>query len=385
MSYAVAFFLGLLVAAVALALGLRYARALKLVDHPEGRKDHPRSTPVIGGLGIVAAVLAVFLYRPFLFADHLGFGLGAVIIVVLGLWDDVRPIAARYKLLAQIAACCAAIGLDGVLIGQLGADVLGMPMGLGVVSAPFTLLVMLTVLNGVNLIDGVDGLAGGLSLVALALFGKAAFAAGLPQDGLIVAALIGGLGTFLCLNFPFFPKSRARTFLGDAGSLLLGFALAYFAIKLSALPHRVFKPTTALWFFAIPVFDAVWLYLRRSLYGRQPFRAGRDHLHHLLMKRWTARTVAIGLILAGAVGGGLAYLGERLNVGPFWHLAAWLLAFFTYGAVSHRPWLAEWDEARRRDAANVAAERARFTGTSETKPPALDPGPARKASLGERA
>lgn len=147
---------------------------------------------------------------------------------------------------------------------------------------------------------------------------------------------------FLVYNFPWRPGHRAKAFLGDAGSMVCGFALAYLAIEYSALPTRVFKPSTALWFFFIPVADTIWLYLRRLVVAGAPTAAGRDHIHHLLMQRFTPGQTAWLLVGASALLMLAAYLAERRGVPNWTMIVTWILSFLVYGALTHRPWMAAW-------------------------------------------
>lgn len=357
----------------------RAAPRLGLVDHPSGRKQHKRGTPLVGGVAILLAVIGTLalaaLADPRLagavarLAERPGFIMGALLLVAVGALDDHSPIKARYKLGFQLACCMAAVLVDRVMVGDVGIGFGGFVVSLGPLVAPFTILVMLTILNGMNMVDGVDGLAGGMAFVCLLLMAKASTTAGFVTDGVVLCALLGALAAFLSVNFPFGRDAQARVFLGDSGSLLLGFVLAYFAVYLSALPHRVFRPSTALWFFFIPVADAVLLYLRRMLRDGAPFSPGRDHIHHILLRRWSARTVTWGLVGATAAMAGLSYWAERAGVDAFTHVAGWVLLFLLFAAATQRSWTAAWLRSRR-------AERR----VAPPPPPPFKPLPARRAA-----
>jgi UDP-GlcNAc:undecaprenyl-phosphate/decaprenyl-phosphate GlcNAc-1-phosphate transferase len=348
--HALAFAGGLIMTAVCLAIYYPLAKPLGLVDEPSGRKKHQRPTPIIGGLalftGAVFTSLVVLLIGPpqlpQIMSSHVGYLAGALLLALMGFWDDRHPIPARIKLLTQMIACVLAVTIDQALIDDVYLNVAGFDLRLGPAAAPFSVLVMLTLTNSINMIDGADGLAGGIMLIALAIMAKATMAAGL-HNSLLIVALIGSLSAFLVVNLPLRPSKPALVFMGDCGSVVLGFTLAYFAIELSALPNRVFKPATALWFFFIPVADTIWLYLRRVWKARAPFAPGRDHIHHLLIERFGAPLAVWILLAVSALMAGSAYLAERLYVKSIWLITAWIVAFVIYGALTHKPWLAAWE------------------------------------------
>ena len=333
----------------------RVAPTLGLIDHPHGRKFHADATPVVGGIAIFICVAVATL--PIMLSqmkpdaplggmqDHIGFAVGAIVLVAMGVVDDWRPIPARYKLMVQLACCVLAVCLDGAVVGDIGLFVGPHVISLGPLVAPFSVLVMLTVTNAINMIDGVDGLAGGVSLVALAVIAKAVIAAGFTSAPYVVA-LIGALAAFLLFNFPLLPNHKAKLFLGDSGSLLLGFTLAYMAIELSALPGRVFKPSTALWMFFLPVADTIWIYLRRMWVARAPFAAGRDHIHHLLMERFSSRVVTWLIVGASAILAVSAYAAERVGVDNSVIILSWIAAFLMYGPLTHQAWVRAWHASR---------------------------------------
>lgn len=327
------------------------APRLGLIDHPVGRKVHAAPTPLVGGLSIaLAAVLALTLGAvldpqvslAFEGSRYIGLIIGAVGLLCLGGIDDRTPLPAKVKLAGQVIFCLGAIFIDGVMIGNIGVHIGPLSLSLGPFLVPVTLLVMVTIINALNMIDGVDGLAAGIAFCALAIMTKAAVAAQFHSEAFLLCALIGAVAGFLLFNFPIWPRRRVGIFLGDGGTLLLGFLVAYFAISLSAVPHRVFRPSTAIWFFFIPVADAMLLYLRRTLMDRAPFRPGRDHIHHIVLHHlppWLATWV---LVTASAALAGTAYAAERLGVRPIWLLSGWIVLFVCYAAITQSGWRAAW-------------------------------------------
>lgn len=365
--YASVFAGAFVVAAVLIWALCRLAPRLGLLDHPEGRKAHAHATPVVGGLAIfiaatlVAIIVMVVQSRPTAplgaLQEHIGFAIGLGLLFLMGAIDDWRPIPARYKLLIQLVCCLIAVVASGAVVGDIGIYYGGYVLNLGPMVWPFSVLVMLTVTNAINMIDGVDGLAGGVTLVALGVMAKALITAGFSSAPYAVG-LIGALAAFLLFNFPFLPGQKAKLFLGDSGSLMFGFTVAYMAIQLSGLPGRVFRPSTALWFFFIPVADTIWIYFRRMWVARAPFAAGRDHIHHLLMSRFSPRMVTWIIVVASAVLAGGAYLAERKGVDNSVMILSWIGAFLLYGAVTQKAWMRAWKASRAQDGAPVATASA---------------------------
>ena len=252
-------------------IGLRpVAISAGLVDKPGGRKLHKGEIPIIGGIAMFIGIFAgLILLPPGVYSIPPLFA-ACGILLTIGVLDDRWHLPTAMRLSTQIAV---------VLIMIFGANLhlysLGNPFGtgellLGRLSIVFTMLVALTVINAFNLIDGVDGLAGSLALTAL--LADAAIAgvnSGVGMAALTISAAIVG---FLIFNFPTARNRHLRSFMGDAGSTLLGFAVVWITLHISQGPDRIISPVLCLWFASVPV---------RS--GVSPFTPGRDHFHHTLL------------------------------------------------------------------------------------------------------
>ncbi len=288
LTYLVAFLVSLLIAAVATPLVTRVAHARGLYDMPsEARKVHTRPIPRLGGIAVVTAFfaplagLAIYTNRisDLLYADARlmgAFTAGALGIVALGVYDDLRGASARLKLAVQITVAVA-MWFAGFRIELLG-NPFGAVFQLGWLSLPLTTLWLVGVTNAVNLIDGLDGLASGIALfVSVVLFG-ASFIDNAVLLCLLSAALGGSLVGFLFFNF-----NPAKIFLGDSGSMFLGFVLAAISVwtqRNGATAVALLIPMIAL---GVPLFDTTSSFLRRIARGQNPFRADREHVHHRLL------------------------------------------------------------------------------------------------------
>jgi UDP-GlcNAc:undecaprenyl-phosphate/decaprenyl-phosphate GlcNAc-1-phosphate transferase len=274
-----------------LVLWLRpVAKAVGLMDVPNERKIHQGSIPLIGGLSIFVAVFAAQTITGFFVSgipypiDYSGFYLAGMLLILVGAVDDSRDLSPLTRLFAEAIAAIIMILGAGVVLYDLGdLWVQGQIVDLGVFSIPFTVFAAIGVINAMNMSDGLDGLAGSLSLVSLAGFIAATVMFGTGEDLGILLTLAAAVTGFLAFNLRRPGRSRAVVFLGDSGSMFLGFALCWFAIKFSQGESRVMAPAAALWFLVLPVFDAVCITSRRVLKRRPAFGADKEHLHHIFL------------------------------------------------------------------------------------------------------
>jgi UDP-GlcNAc:undecaprenyl-phosphate GlcNAc-1-phosphate transferase len=256
------------------------SRKMGLVDLPGGRKRHDGNVPIIGGIAIFVGMFSGLVIIPEASAVLAPLFVASTLLVVIGVLDDRFTLPAAVRLATQIAA---------VLVMVYGANLplseIGDPFGTGLISMEpatliFTTLVTLTMINAYNLIDGADGLAGSMALVALLAVAVVAGYASLPATiALTISAAIVG---FLIFNFPVPWNRPVRSFMGDAGSTLLGFTIVWVTIGISQGPERLISPVHCLWFASIPIYDCLTCFVRRALQGRSPLSPGRDHFHHAL-------------------------------------------------------------------------------------------------------
>jgi UDP-GlcNAc:undecaprenyl-phosphate GlcNAc-1-phosphate transferase len=291
--------------------GLPLSRRLGLYDLPGGRKQHEEPTSYIGGLFILFAIAVSFLVfdgeSNLTATTFLGC---AAMLAVVGFLDDWAGLGPRVRLLAQMTAALVMILVAGVQVHNL-SDVFAIPeLHLGWLAIPLTVFIVVGVINALNMIDGSDGLAGGQVVVALVLFSAFAFYAGNLEMVARLATVAAAVAGFLVWNLRFPWQPRARIFLGNAGSMVLGFVVAWAAVRLSQEPAHPVSPVLGPWALAIPLIDCVTLMFRRISEGRSPFQADRNHLHHLLLDAgFTPVGIAWGLMavsLALGLGAGIA-------------------------------------------------------------------------------
>ena len=310
------FLSALFISYIAIPKLIQFAQKLKLLDAAGDRSSHQVSTPFFGGIAIFTGVICSLLFWADNF-ENIQYTLVSILIVfIVGLIDDLRAITAFKKLIGQILAT-----LVLILLGDLQID--NMHGVLGIYELPiwasvsFTIFVVIVIINGFNLIDGIDGLAGGLGLISSFCFGVIALLMNQIDIALISFTLMGALLGFLKYNI--FP---ARIFMGDTGSLVVGMILSILAInciKYGLVNENYSSPNVgpllAISFLAIPLFDSLRVFIVRAINGNGPLTAARDHVHHTLIdlgighKYSSLILFAVSVIIIS-----LTYLLIKLNV-----------------------------------------------------------------------
>lgn len=310
------------------------------LDYPDDRKHHQGAIPVVGGLAMAFAI-GVCTVLCHLAGNEIFWVMFAAtfMIVMIGFLDDwiKLPVAVRFA--AQGTAALSVSMFAGVQLAQLG-DLFGTgTIILGVSAIPLTIFAAVGVANAMNLSDGMDGLAGGLALIATVFLAAVAYLSDmkLTFEGLLI--LGGALIGFLFFNMRFFWQKRAKVFMGDSGSLMLGFLLAWAAIRVTQDAKNAIPPAAVLWFFAIPLWDTVSLMLRRMLKGKSPFHPGRDHLHHILLRMGYTDSQVVRFILLVALACGLVgFWGWLVGVPDAVLFYGFLALFALYFAGVRHAW-----------------------------------------------
>jgi UDP-GlcNAc:undecaprenyl-phosphate GlcNAc-1-phosphate transferase len=324
---------------VLIRLFRRLASHVALIDVPAGRKSHEGSVPLVGGIAIITAFLfTAFLTRLPLAGFNSLFS-GLLLLVVIGLLDDLHDLSTRSRFFAQIMASLVMASWGGVMVNDLGALLGNDILRLNNWAIPFTVIGVIGVINAMNMIDGVDGLAGGITLIALVLFGFAAQFSGLIVHATLLFTLAAAVLGFLVFNFRAPWMKQALVFMGDAGSMTLGFALAWFAVDLTSADRLALAPITAVWVLAVPLLDMASVMLRRVERGISPFTGDAQHLHHLLLRHGFSTPKTVTLMLSASLVCGVAGLASLYYAVPesvmFY---SFLLLLLIYHAVMRRTW-----------------------------------------------
>jgi UDP-N-acetylmuramyl pentapeptide phosphotransferase/UDP-N-acetylglucosamine-1-phosphate transferase len=276
---------------------ISFIKKFRLYDLPNTRKVHSSPIPTMGGVAIVGGMMtALFLWFPFdSQAAQISFFFSITVLLGLGIMDDMKDLSAKYKFVIQ-AGLAALIALSGIRItsfdGLFGINELPLSA-----QYTFTMLAIVGVTNAFNLIDGIDGLAGGLGFMSLVTIGIFLTMSGDANTALIAFALAGGILAFLYFNF-----NPAKIFMGDTGSLVLGFVIAVLCIRLiqvnlsATTPVLQHAPLFVLGIVLIPVFDTLRVFAMRIWKGKSPFEADKTHIHHLLTNAGFSHGFAAKLI-----------------------------------------------------------------------------------------
>lgn len=268
---------------------IKIAYHKNLFDQPDGeRKVHDRFIPALGGVSIFVAFFVGFSLSGFA-EDMKGYpylASAAMVLFFTGLKDDLVGLSAMKKLLIQIVLSLFVIfgcfALIDNFYGMLGIN--AVPVWIAV---PLTVFTMIVVMNSYNLIDGIDGLAAGVGIIASLLFCIGFLVAGEGALAILALFTAASLAAFLIHNF-----RPASIFMGDSGSLVIGFLLAFLAVRfvgLGANPAYVeafgnTSPVFAVLFLIVPLYDTFRVFIRRLLKKRSPFMPGMDHVHHVFLK-----------------------------------------------------------------------------------------------------
>jgi len=342
----------------ALLVGLLLARSvmgfflrIKWVDETDDRKKHNGKIPLSGGLLVLSTVAITVLLCQLWWGFDLGLAVSALIVFAVGLYDDRFPLRARYRFLAHLAAAVILIFSSATIVRYLGLTFGPVPVGLGILAVPFTMIGITGLINAYNMVDGADGLSGGqlfsatfwliIAACAVPVVGTNSLA--IDQVGPVLLPLAGALLAFLAFNVRGFGRKRAAMFLGDGGSMMMGLIIAWAVIHLtSSYGMEGFGAASALWLVALPLIDMFSAIIRRVMDGRTPMSPDRQHMHHLLFDHGLSvgKAVIVLNVLGFCMGavGVLGWMAEIPQYFLFWGLMTLFIGYVIY---AHRFWQAQ--------------------------------------------
>ncbi len=269
--------LALLISLILVPFVAKLAIKIGAVDKPNERKVHTKIMPRMGGLAIYLSFFAVLFLSHEMTMQHIGLLTGGTVLVLVGIIDDKTDMPAKIKLLGQIFAACIVV-VAGVRVEFMTNFILGGVFPLYIFSVPFTVLWIVAITNAVNLIDGLDGLAAGTSIIAAATMAISGYATGQTEMASMALILIGASLGFLKYNF-----HPAKIFMGDTGSMFLGYNLSVLAIMGFTKSFTVLSLVTPILVLAIPILDTLFAIIRRKMNNKPIFKPDKNHLHHCLL------------------------------------------------------------------------------------------------------
>ena len=311
------------------------AMKLDIVAYPNERTVHSGNIPLVGGLAIFTGFCAalIFIDSSLLFIHgYQSFILGGFILIIVGLLDDRKHISVLARFISQIAAVLVVTLWGGITLENLGDILFVGDLLLGLFAIPFMVFATVGVINALNMSDGIDGLASGYTMIALLgmlyLVGGSE-ARAVEQTGLVL--LIGAVLGFMLLNVRSPWCHKAKVFMGDSGSMFLGFALAVAFVHLSQGETKAMSPVTALWLFALPLMDTVSIIVRRKRSGQSAFFPDQGHLHHVLHRAgYTVHQVVMFSWGASIVLALIGVIGYQFGIHDGVMFAGFMSLYFIY-------------------------------------------------------
>jgi UDP-GlcNAc:undecaprenyl-phosphate GlcNAc-1-phosphate transferase len=290
-----AFFLSGIVSFALTPLVKRLAYRIGAIDVPkDARRMHKQPIPRLGGLAIFGGFLVAAIVTGQLNTQRLWILAGAAVIVVLGIFDDRNALGAKFKFVIQIIAAAIPVVFGGLRIDMFTNPILfsdELYLKLGTLSIPITILWIVAITNAVNLIDGLDGLAVGVSSIASMTMLAVALFIGETEIAIILAALAGA-----CVGFMPYNLNPATIFMGDTGSTFLGYMLATLSIQGLFKMYALISFAVPFLILGLPIFDTAFAILRRILSGRSPLSPDRGHVHHRLIDMGFNQKQAVAIL-----------------------------------------------------------------------------------------
>ncbi len=315
------------------------APKLGLMDIPCDRKKHKGAIPLVGGLAIYASVFICTMLFTKLQVELLSIITLGGILTTIGTLDDKYGLSPNLRLALQFFAGGLLSYGAGIELHTLGNAVGFGVIHTGVLAIPLTAIGIAALSNAYNMADGIDGLAASLGIVAfisliVSLDGKLN-----PAELKVLSFYTLSLCIYLIFNFAIKPLTPTKVFMGDAGSMFIGFSIAAFTIYFSQKPQYNLDPTTVLWFVAVPLYDMFATMIRRMRKGQSPFYPDRTHLHHLLMHLGLNGKQALAAIILFATAlAGLGLLINNYKIESYFSFGAFTFIFILYLQVILHAW-----------------------------------------------
>ncbi|MDO6707163.1 UDP-N-acetylglucosamine--undecaprenyl-phosphate N-acetylglucosaminephosphotransferase [Photobacterium sp. 1_MG-2023] len=336
----------------------KIAKRIGLVDAPNARKHHKGVVPLVGGVSIfITLAIAFTLFE--LFPHNAMLYLScATVLVVVGVVDDRYDISFKFRLLVQACVSLVMIFAGEKSLHDLGYMLGNFPLELPVaVSTVLTILAVIGAINAFNMVDGIDGLLGGLASVSFAALGYVFWMSGNTELFVICAMIVTAMVPYILLNLGFPLGRRFKVFMGDAGSIFIGFTVIWLLLDATqAGEQSAMRPVTALWLIALPLMDMATIMVRRIRKGQSPFKPDREHLHHICQRIGLSPFMTL-IVICGlaAIMAAVGIWSDLAQINETIMLLSFLLTFGVYFAVICHIWrITTWIH--------------RLTGKATTKP-----------------
>lgn len=316
------------------------AQRIGLVDKPNTRKLHEGSVPLVGGISICISILYFLFNNPDILPNTPLYSTCILILVGIGALDDKFDLSFKLRFAVQ-----AGISVAMMLIGDIELNTIGDVLGTGdIITLGWfgyfvTILAVIGAINAFNMVDGIDGLLGGLSIVTFGGLSILLLNDGQQSLAYICLVLVVIIIPYILLNLGAFGRKR-KVFMGDAGSMLIGFTVIWLLLLSSqngsAPPLR---PVTALWLIAVPLMDMATIMIRRVRRGDSPFKPDRDHLHHIFQRIGFSSTQTLIIICTiASIYAGIGIYAEISNFPEYFMLYSFIICFVVYLSLLSNIW-----------------------------------------------
>jgi len=319
------------------------ARNLQLVDRPNSRKLHSGNVPLAGGLSICITLSYFIFSNRALIDDSLIFLPLVVVLTIIGALDDKYDLSVKIRLTVQTLVALLMIYFSGHQMQSLG-DLFGFGnLELGNFGYVITIIAVIASINAFNMVDGVDGLLGGLSIVTFCSILFLAYINNNSSTILLASLLIAAIIPFLLMNLGFLGRER-KVFMGDSGSMLIGFTVIWLLLSisqpvLSSEGSSGVRPVTALWIIAVPLMDMAAIMFRRIRRGDSPFKPDREHLHHIFQRLgFKPLTTSFIIFAFSAVLASVGIVGELLLIPDYVMFYSFMVLFIVYNYLLAHIW-----------------------------------------------
>ncbi|MEZ9918431.1 UDP-N-acetylglucosamine--undecaprenyl-phosphate N-acetylglucosaminephosphotransferase, partial [Vibrio breoganii] len=308
----------------------KFALNVGLVDKPNARKLHIGAIPLVGGISICISILYFLFNHPTIIIHTELYAASILILVVVGALDDKFDLSFKLRFLVQGGLSVAMMALGRMELSTAG-DIFGTgTVLLGWFGYIVTIFAVVGAINAFNMVDGINGLLGALSSVTFGGLGYLMYYYGQYDLAYLCLVLIVIIFPYILLNLGVF-GGRRRVFMGDAGSMLIGFTVIWLLLLSSQENRPLMRPVTALWLIAVPLMDMASIMIRRIRRGDSPFKPDREHLHHIFQRVGFSSTNTLVIIttislLYALVG----ILGEIYNVSEYIMFYSFIACFFVY-------------------------------------------------------
>lgn len=328
-----------LISFIILFLMISLSKRVGLVDKPNERKRHSGAIPLVGGISIYFTFSLFLLLNFDILPNVAAFLASLTVLMLVGALDDMYDVSFKTRFTVEALVSISMMYFADIQLHTLG-NLLGFGgVNLGVFGYFITIFAVIAAINAFNMVDGIDGLLGGLSIVTFFAIGMLLFADGQLVFSYVCLAIVVIMLPYIFMNLGLLGRQR-KVFMGDAGSMMIGFMVVWFLLNASQTKGASFiRPVTALWLIAIPLMDMAAIMIRRIRRGHSPFKPDREHLHHIFQRLGfsPAQTLLIICTMA-AIFAGFGIVGDVMKVPESIMFYTFILIFIIYASMLSNVW-----------------------------------------------